>query len=106
MADRHLQPVGSPTWGAWGRQAWPEDGDRLGSDALQAMQQAVSRLKPGLNVEDLFTKGPGGNSGDPRTLCPSLLALGFDKSGLRLQNGPGRSLSGQKKKKAKVISKG
>ena len=41
----------------------------------------MSRPKPGLNAEDLFTKGPGGISSDPRTLCPSLLALGFDHLG-------------------------
>ena len=41
----------------------------------------MSRPKPGLNAEDLFTKGPEGISGDLRTLCPSLLALGLDHLG-------------------------
>ena len=41
----------------------------------------MSRPKPGLNAEDLFTKGPGGISGDLRTLCPSLLMLGLDHLG-------------------------
>ena len=60
----------------------------------------VSRAKPRMNAEDLFTKGPGGISGDLRALCPSLLALGFDHLGssynmAREEVCPGRRRKGQ-----------
>ena len=38
----------------------------------------MSRLKPGLNAEDLFAKGPRRICGDLRTFRSSLLVLGLD----------------------------
>ena len=73
---------------------------------LQTVQQAVSRPKPGLNAEDLFTKGSGGISSDLRTLCPLLLALGLDHLGSSYRMAREEVCPGRRRKKGQDYKQG
>ena len=77
-ADRHLQPVGSPTGGAGNHLTRSESGQHLRPNTLKPAEQAMSRLEAGLDRQELLLQRPASVWSNLGASLPSCLAVGLD----------------------------